>query len=110
MSTYFCIHLFKLPNRCYDIWPESVNNTKEPINYRRFIPLNVFPGNDTNPSNDETRAPELWGMWSTPSLSLLSSSLLMVVPVRVSSVGQIVLFNHLLYLNLKPFNCVQTND
>ena len=26
----------------------------------------------------------------------------------VSSIGQIELFNHLLYLN--PFNCVQTNE
>ena len=31
-----------------------------------------------------------------------------VVPVRVPSIGQIELFNRLLYL--KQFNCVQTND
>ena len=53
---------------------------------------------------------ELWGMWSTLSLPLLPGSLLpgVVVPVRVLSMGQIELFNHLLYL--KPFNCVQAND
>ena len=32
----------------------------------------------------------------------------MAVPVRVPSMVQIELFNHLLYL--KTFNCVQTND
>ena len=46
-------------------------------------------------------------MWITPSLPLLLQPG-MLVPVRVPSMGQIELFNHLLYLN--PFNCVQIND
>ena len=43
-----------------------------------------------------------------PLLPLLSGPLWLsvVVPVRVPSMGQIELFNHLLYL--KPFKCVQT--
>ena len=52
---------------------------------------------------------ELWKMWSTPSLALLSRPLWpgVVVQVGVQSMGQIELFNHLLYL--KPFNSMQTN-
>ena len=43
---------------------------------------------------------ELWGMWSTLSLPLLPGSLLIgvVVSVRVPSIDQIELFNHLLKL------------
>ena len=41
-------------------------------------------------------AMELWVMWSTPPLPWFLS---------VLSMGQIEIFNHLLYL--KPFNCVQ---
>ena len=53
---------------------------------------------------------ELCRMWSTSSLQLLPGPLWprVVVPVRVTSIGQIELFNHSQYL--KPFNCVQTND
>ena len=49
-------------------------------------------------------------MWITPSLPLLPDPLEpgVVVLVRISSMDQIELFNHLLYLI--PFNCVQTND
>ena len=61
------------------------------------------------PSDGEAPVLELWGMWSIPSLPLLSDSLWprMILPVRVLSMGQIELFNHLLYL--KPFNCGQTH-
>ena len=47
---------------------------------------------------------------NTPPLPLLQGPLWpkVVVHVRVPSIGQIYLFNHLLYL--KPFSCVQTND
>ena len=49
-------------------------------------------------------------MWSTRSLPLLPGPYRfgVVVSVRVSSVDQIELFNHLLYLKL--LNYVQTND
>ena len=49
-------------------------------------------------------------MWSGPSVPLLPDphGPRVVVPVQVPSMGQIELFNYLLYL--KPFNCVQTND
>ena len=51
---------------------------------------------------------QLWGMWSTSSLPLLTGSLCprMIIFVRVPSISQIELFNHLQYS--KPFNCVQT--
>ena len=50
-----------------------------------------------------------WGMSSTPSLPLPPGSLWtkVIVPVWVPSKGQIVKCNH--FLNLKPFNYVQTN-
>ena len=68
------------------------------------------PRYDTKPSDEEVAVLELWGMWSTCSLLLLSFPLWLdvVIPVRAWSTGQIELFNHLLYL--KPFNCVQTNE
>ena len=49
---------------------------------------------------------EFWGMWRTPSLTLLSDSLWLgvVVSVMFSSMCQIELFNHLLYL--KIFNLI----
>ena len=70
----------------------------------------LYPGYDIKPSDTEVTFLDLWGMWSTPSLSLLPDPLLpkVVVPGRVPSVGQVELFNHLLYL--KPFNFAQTND
>ena len=48
-------------------------------------------------SDGEVSALELWGMWSTPSLLLFIGTHLsgVVVPVRVLSLGQIELFNHL---------------
>ena len=65
------------------------------------------PRYDTKRCNSESRS---FGMWSTSSLTLLLGPLRasMAVPIKVSSMGQIELFNHLLYLKL--FNCVQTND
>ena len=57
--------------------------------------------NDTKQSHSEAPAWELWGMWSTPSLSLLSGPEV-VASDRVLSMGQIELFDHL--------NCVQTNN
>ena len=61
-------------------------------------------------SDGEAPVLELREMWSTPLLSLLpgSPSLGVVVSVKVPSMGQIEIFNH--FLNLQPFNCVQTND
>ena len=49
-------------------------------------------------------------MCSTPSLTLLSGTLCseVIVPVWLPLIGQIELFNHLIYL--KPFNSAQTND
>ena len=46
-------------------------------------------------SHDETPALGFRGMWSTTLLPLLPGPLGVVVPVRVFSVGQIELFNHL---------------
>ena len=73
-------------------------------------PFNKHPGYATKPSNGEAPVLELWGMWSTSLLPLHSGQLWFKViePVRVQSMGQIELFNNLLYL--KPSNCVQTND
>ena len=53
---------------------------------------------------------ELWGMWNNPSLTLLPGPLwpIVLIPIKVPSMDQTELFNHL--LNLKPFNWVQTND
>ena len=56
------------------------------------------PGYDTKLSDGEVPVLELWGMWNIPSLKPG-----VVIPVRVPSMGQIELFNHLQYL--KPFNC-----
>ena len=72
--------------------------------------INECPGYEAKPSNSEASVLELWGMWSTLSLPLLPGPLSpwVVVFVKVPSMGQIELFNHLLYL--KPFNCVQTNE
>ena len=62
------------------------------------------------PSDDEDLVLEIWEMLTIPSLPLLPGPLwpVVVVSVRVPSMGQIELFNHILYL--KPFNCVHTND
>ena len=61
-------------------------------------PSNECP--DMTLNHLEVQAPvlELWGMWSTSSFPLLSGSLKprVVVPIRVPSMGQIELFNHLL--------------
>ena len=68
-------------------------------------PLNESPEYDLKLSDGE--APvllELWRMWSTPSASSPPGPLWpgVTVPVRVPSMGQIELFNHLLYW--KTFN------
>ena len=53
---------------------------------------------------------EIEGMWSTLLLPLLPGPLRpgVVLIVKVLSMDQIELFNHLLVL--KPFNSMQTND
>ena len=64
-------------------------------------------GYDSKPSDGEAWVLEIWGMWSTPSLPLpLWPGV--VVPVRVSSMGQIEIFNHFLYL-CKWMNNVELN-
>ena len=55
---------------------------------------NECPGYDTKQFDGEVPVtPELWGMWSTPSLPLLPGPLwpVVVAPVRVLSMGQIEL-------------------
>ena len=76
--------------------------------------LNDCPGYNTKFSSDgEGPVPELWRMWSIPSLTLLTGSLWpgLVAPVRVLSMVQIELFNHLpmiiIISYLKAYNCVQ---
>ena len=65
------------------------------------------------------RVPWIWWWGSSPkafetvvypfiAITLCSTLAGVVAPVRVSSMGQIELFNHLWYL--KPFSCRQTND
>ena len=56
----------------------------------------MCPRYDTKPSDSEASVLDLWGMWSVPSLPLLSGLLCpgVVVPVRVSYRGQIELFNN----------------
>ena len=68
-------------------------------------PSNDCRGYDTKPSHDEAFVLELWGIWSTSSLPLLLVPLWPEIPVKVLSIGQIQLFNHLLYL--KPFDCAK---
>ena len=72
----------------------------------RPLPSNC-PGYDTKLSDGDASVLKLWRMWSTPLFPLLQDPLLwrVVVSVKVSSMGQMELFNILLYL--KPFNCVQ---
>ena len=64
------------------------------------LAYNERPVYDTKLSDDEGSVVELWEMWNTLSLPLLSSSLWpgFNVPVRVSSMGQKELLNFLLYL------------
>ena len=49
-----------------------------------------------------------WGLWSTPSLPLLSDPLWpkVVVPVTVPSVGQVELFNHLFRIIFMLFETI----
>ena len=56
---------------------------------------NEFPAYDTKQSDDETPVLELWGMWSTPSLPLLTGPFWPggVAPDRVLSMDQIKLFD-----------------
>ena len=59
---------------------------------------NQRPGYDTKPSYGEALVLEFWGMWSTPSLPVTPCSLWpeKEIPVKIPSIGQIELFNHLL--------------
>ena len=68
------------------------------------ISTNVYPGYDTKSSDDEALVLELLTMWSTTTLPLLLGPLKpeVVVHFRVPSLGQMELFNHLLFC--KPFN------
>ena len=68
------------------------------------------PHTPTRILDGEAPVMELWGMWNTPSLPLLPDTLWLGVEIHawVPSVGQIQIRNH--FLNLKPSNCVQTND
>ena len=66
---------------------------------------NECPGYDSETYDRDIIFLEFLGMSSSPSLPLLSDSVWPIV--RVLSMGQIEIFNHLSYL--KPFNCVQTN-
>ena len=63
------------------------------------------PRYDIKQSDGEVLVVELWGMWSISSLSFPPASLgpKVVVPIRVPSVHQIKLFNHL--PSLKKFQC-----
>ena len=69
--------------------------------------LNDFLRFNTKQSDGKASFLELWGMSDTLLLPLLPGPLWpnVVVPVRVLSMGQTELFNHL--LDLKPFNCMQ---
>ena len=64
---------------------------------RTSLPTNKYPGYDTKPSDDEPSVLEFWEMWNISSLTLLLGPLWprVVAPVRVPSLGQIKLFNHL---------------
>ena len=69
-------------------------------------PHNKCLGYNAKPSEIEAPVQELLEIWSTTPLPLLPGPLWpgVVVPVSVSSIGQIELFDHLRYV--KPFNCV----
>ena len=70
------------------------------ISAEGYDSLDECPGNDMKHSDGV----EIWGMWSTPSLPLLSGPLCPGVeaPDRILSIDQIELFDYL--------NWVQTND
>ena len=62
----------------------------------RHLPYNKYSGYDTKQSDSKALVMlELWGMWITPSLSLLPSSLWprVVAPDRVLSLGRLELFD-----------------
>ena len=68
------------------------------------------PKYNVKPYDGESPVLESWGMGSTPSFPLLPSPLRPggIVPVKVTSIGQIEPLSYLLYLKL--CKCVQTND
>ena len=68
----------------------------------------MCPWYDSKLCEGEDPLLNLLGRWCTHWLPLLSGPLWTGIPVRVPSMGQIELFNHLLYL--KAFNSVQTNN
>ena len=94
----------KYPNAYIVSW-----KVKSPFYYQTFIhimqtyrlhrcrglrpPHHKCLGYGIKSSDDQSPVPELWGMWSTPSLALNQSSLWprMVAPDRVSFMGQIEL-------------------
>ena len=71
---------------------------------QRSKPLHEYPGYEPKPSDGEASVLELC------ATQLISGPLKpkLVVSVGVPSMGQIELFNHLLYV--KPFNYAQIND
>ena len=52
----------------------GVSNTPT-ASLQRIRPYPECPGYDTKQSDGKTRALEIWGMWSTPSLPLLPGPL-----------------------------------
>ena len=84
------------------------------VEYPEYIsadrPHNECPAMTQNYQMGRASVLELWGMWRTPSLSLLLGLLWpgLVVPGSVPSMCQIELFNHL--QSLKQFTCVQRNN
>ena len=69
-------------------------------------PTDECPGYNTRQSDGEAPVQDLWEMWSTSSLSLLPGPLWpgMVVPIRISFLGQTRILDNFLYLKL--FNYV----
>ena len=94
---------------CYR--PASWNCKKSLLHFcrgARSSPTNKCLACDTKQSDGEAIVPDLWVMWCTPSLPLLSGPLQprVVVPFRVPSMDQIEILN--VFLNFLIF-CVQTN-
>ena len=101
-----------LVNMDGDAFRELVEYNPTKSTWELALDLNTgkCPGYDFKPCDGEVSVLELSRMQSFLSLPLLPSPLWsrVAVSVRVSSMCQIEISKHLLYL--KPFNVVQTND